>query len=340
MNKTTIIAEAGVNHNGDINLAKKLIDIASDSGADFIKFQSFKAEKISAENAKKADYQIENSINKKETQFEMLKRLELSEKEHLELIKYSKKKKINFFSTAFDVDGLVYLDSLNFNFFKIPSGEINNYVYLKKLSEIGKPVILSTGMANLEEIKAAIQVLISKKLSKKDIIILHCNTAYPTPHDDVNLKAMLTIKNEFGIDVGYSDHTLGIEVPIAAVALGAKVIEKHFTISRKLNGPDHAASLEPQELKAMIDAIRNVEKAMSGSGIKEASPSEKKNINIARKSIHLFKDLSRGSIINESDIIPLRPGDGISPMDWNKVIGKIVVRDLKKFDKITWTDLI
>lgn len=194
-------------------------------------------------------------------------------------------------------------------------------------------------MANLKEINSAIQVLISEKLSKKDITILHCNTAYPTPYNDVNLKAMLTIKNEFDVDVGYSDHTLGIEVPIAAVALGAKVIEKHFTLSRKLNGPDHAASLEPHELKSMIDAIRNVEKAMSGNGIKEASPSEKKNINIARKSIHLFNDLSSGSIINESDIIPLRPGDGISPMDWNKVIGKRVVRDLKKFDKINWTDL-
>lgn len=340
MNKTIVIAEAGVNHNGDINLAKKLIDVASDSGADFIKFQTFKAEKISAYDAKKADYQVKNSINKKETQFEMLKRLELSEKSHLELIKYSKKKKINFFSTAFDLDGIDYLDSLNFNFFKIPSGEINNFIYLKKLSKIGKPVIISTGMANLKEINAAIQVLMSEKLSKKDITILHCNTAYPTPYNDVNLKAMLTIKNEFDIDVGYSDHTLGIEVPIAAVALGAKVIEKHFTLSRKLNGPDHAASLEPHELKSMIDAIRNVEKAMSGNGIKEASHSEKKNINIARKSIHLSNDLSSGSIINESDIIPLRPGDGISPMDWNKVIGKRVVRDLKKFDKINWTDLL
>ena len=226
------------------------------------------------------------------------------------------------------------------NFFKIPSGEINNFIYLKKLSKIGKPVILSTGMANLKEINSAIQVLISDKLSKKDITILHCNTAYPTPYNDVNLKAMLTIKNEFDVDVGYSDHTLGIEVPIAAVALGAKVIEKHFTISRKLNGPDHAASLEPHELKSMIQAIRNIEKAMSGNGIKEASPSEKKNIDIARKSIHLLKDLSRGSVINESDIIPLRPGDGISPMNWNKVIGKTLVRDLKKFDKVTWTDLL
>ena len=319
--KTIIIAEAGVNHNGDINLAKKLIDVAVDSGADFVKFQTFKAKNISSKYAKKADYQAVNSINKKENQYEMLKRLELSEKAHIELIKYCKKKKIKFFSTAFDVEGIEYLNSLNFDFFKIPSGEITNYPYLKKLSEIGKPVILSTGMSNLKEIKEALEVLISEKLSKKDITILHCNTAYPTPYEDVNLKAMLTIKNQFNIDVGYSDHTLGVEVPIAAVAMGAKVIEKHFTLSRKLVGPDHSASLEPSELKAMIISIRNIEKALIGDGFKEPSKSELKNISIARKSIVAKKKILKGEIFNENNLTIKRPGNGISPMLWDKIIG-------------------
>ncbi len=340
MNKTIIIAEAGVNHNGDITLAKKLIDAAANAGVDFVKFQTFKANKIVSPNAKMADYQLSNKSEEDESQLKMLKKLELSDTDHQELISYCQKKNIKFFSTAFDVDGLSYLSSLGFDIFKIPSGELTNFPYLKAIAQTKKPVILSTGMANLDEIGVAITVLITNGTKKEHLTVLHCNTEYPTPMCDVNLKAMLTIKKEFDVQIGYSDHTLGIEVPIAAVALGASVIEKHFTLDRNLKGPDHKASLEPKELKDMVDAIRNIEKAISGNGLKEPSPSEKKNIYIARKSIHLSKDLSSGSAITELDIIPLRPGDGISAMNWDKVIGKTVVRDLKKFDKITWTDLL
>ena len=340
MNKTLIIAEAGVNHNGDITLAKKLIDAAANAGVDFVKFQTFKANKIVSPNAKKADYQLSSAGKEDESQLKMLKKLELSDTDHQELISYCQKKNIKFFSTAFDVDGISYLSSLGFDIFKIPSGELTNFPYLKAIAQTKKPVILSTGMANLDEIGVAITVLITNGTKKEYLTVLHCNTEYPTPMCDVNLKAMLTIKKEFDVQIGYSDHTLGIEVPIAAVALGATVIEKHFTLDRNLKGPDHKASLEPKELKDMVDAIRNIEKAISGNGLKEPSPSEKKNIYIARKSIHLSKDLSSGSAITELDIIPLRPGDGISPMNWDKVIGKTVVRDLKKFDKITWTDLL
>ncbi len=339
MNKTLIIAEAGVNHNGDINLAKKLIDAAAVAGVDFVKFQTFKANKIVSPNAKKADYQLKNAGKEGESQFKMLKKLELSDTDHQVLISYCQKKNIKFFSTAFDVDGISYLSSLGFNLFKIPSGELTNYPYLKAVAQTKKPVILSTGMANLDEIRVAIDVLINNGTKKEQLTVLHCNTEYPTPMPDVNLKAMLTIKKAFDVSIGYSDHTLGIEVPIAAVALGATVIEKHFTLDRNLKGPDHKASLEPKDLKDMVDAIRNIEKAISGNGLKQPSPSEKKNIHLARKSIHLSKDLSLGSVITESDIIPLRPGDGISTMNWEEVIGKTVIRDLKKFDKIIWTDL-
>ncbi|MDA9106954.1 N-acetylneuraminate synthase [Flavobacteriaceae bacterium] len=339
MNKTLIIAEAGVNHNGDIDLAKKLIDSAVLAGVDFVKFQTFKANKIVSPNAKKADYQLKNAGKEDESQFKMLKKLELSDTDHQVLISYCQKKNIKFFSTAFDVDGISYLSSLGFDLFKIPSGELTNYPYLKAVAQTKKPVILSTGMANLDEIRVAIDVLITNGTKKEQLTVLHCNSEYPTPMPDVNLKAMLTIKKAFDVSIGYSDHTLGIEVPIAAVALGATVIEKHFTLDRNLKGPDHKASLEPKELKDMVDAIRNIEKAISGNGLKEPSPSEKKNIHIARKSIHLSKDLSLGSVITELDIIPLRPGDGISTMNWDEVIGKTVIRDLKKFDKIIWTDL-
>jgi len=340
MNKTLIIAEAGVNHNGDIDLAKKLIDAAADAGVNLVKFQTFRANKIVSPNAKKADYQLNNAGKENDSQFKMLKKLELSDTDHQELISYCKKKSVKFFSTAFDVDGISYLSSLGFDLFKIPSGELTNFPYLKAIAKTKKPVILSTGMSNLDEIRAAITVLITNGTKKEQLTVLHCNTEYPTSMSDVNLKAMLAIKNAFDVKIGYSDHTLGIEVPIAAVALGATVIEKHYTLDRNLKGPDHKASLEPNELRAMVDAIRNIEKAISGNGLKEVSLSEKKNIHIARKSIHLLKDLSSGSVITELDIIPLRPGDGISPMNWNKVIGKRVVRDLKKFDKITWTDLL
>lgn len=339
MNKTIIIAEAGVNHNGDIETAKRLIDVASDAGVDYVKFQTFKAEKLVSPSAQKAKYQIENDTSKDDSQLKMLKKLELSDNDHKELISYCKSKNISFFSTAFDEEGISYLSSLNFDMFKIPSGELTNYPYLKAIAKTGLPVILSTGMANLDEIEKSINVLVSFGTKKREITVLHCNTEYPTPMIDVNLKAMLTIKEKLGVSIGYSDHTLGLEVPIAAVALGAKIIEKHFTLDRSLKGPDHKASLEPNELKEMVIAIRNIEMAISGNGLKVASLSEKKNIHIARKSIHLSKDLKSGSIINEKDIISLRPGDGICAMNWENVIGKQVNKDLKKFTKLTLTDL-
>ena len=339
MNKTIIIAEAGVNHNGDIETAKRLIDVASEAGVDYVKFQTFKAERLVSPSAQKAKYQIKNDTSNDDSQLNMLKKLELSDSDHKELISYCKSKNINFFSTAFDDEGISYLSSLNFDMFKIPSGELTNYPYLKAIAKTGLPVILSTGMANLDEIEKSINVLVSYGTKKSEITVLHCNTEYPTPMIDVNLKAMLTIKEKLGVSIGYSDHTLGLEVPIAAVALGAKIIEKHFTLDRSLKGPDHKASLEPNELKEMVIAIRNIEMAISGNGLKEASLSEKKNIHIARKSIHLSKDLKSGSIINEQDIISLRPGDGICTMNWENIIGKQVNKDLKKFTKLTLTDL-
>ena len=339
MNKTIIIAEAGVNHNGDIETAKKLIDVASDAGVDYVKFQSFKADKLVSPEAIKADYQIKNIGHNEDSQYQMLKQLELSSEDHKELISYCNSKKINFFSTAFDEEGISYLSSLNFDMFKVPSGELTNYPYLRAIGKTNLPVFLSTGMANLDEIEKAINVLISNGTIKSEITVLHCNTEYPTPMMDVNLKAMLTIREKLGVSIGYSDHTLGIEVPIAAVALGAQVIEKHFTLDRNMKGPDHSASLEPHELKEMVKSIRNIQKAITGNSIKEASISEKKNIYIARKSIHLSKDLKSGSIITEKNIIALRPGDGICPMNWDKVIGLKVNRDLKKFTKLTWENL-
>ena len=300
MNKVIIIAEAGVNHNGDIQTAKKLIDVAAEAGADYVKFQSFKADKLVSPSAKKASYQIKNTKKQNDNfQYLMLKELELSIEDHYQLIQYCNSKKIKFLSTAFDVDGLFFLASLNLGILKIPSGELTNYPYLKAVAKTNHDVILSTGMANLDEIRKSIQVLINNGLNKDRISVLHCNTEYPTPMIDVNLKAMLTIKEKLGVSIGYSDHTLGVEVPIAAVALGAKVIEKHFTLDRNLDGPDHKASLEPHELVKMVKSIRNIEKAISGNGIKEASLSEIKNKIIARKSIHLSKDLSAGSIITE-----------------------------------------
>ena len=269
----------------------------------------------------------------------MLKQLELSSEDHIELISYCNSKKINFFSTAFDIDGISYLSSLNLNVFKIPSGELTNFPYLREIAKTRLPIILSTGMANIGEIEKAINVLISNGTKKSDITVMHCNTEYPTPMMDVNLKAMLTIKEKLGVSIGYSDHTLGIEVAIAAVAMGAEVIEKHFTLDRNMNGPDHRASLEPHELKEMVKSIRNIQKAISGNGIKEASDSEKKNIFIVRKSIHLSKDLKSGSIITEKNIITLRPGDGICPMNWKNVIGLKINRDLNKFTKLTWEHL-
>jgi N,N'-diacetyllegionaminate synthase len=339
MSKVIIIAEAGVNHNGDIELAKKLIDVAVEASVDYVKFQTFKAETIVSPSAKKAAYQSKNIGDGDDSQFQMLKNLELSHEDHLSLIDYCNQKSIKFFSTAFDVDGINYLDNLGLDQFKIPSGEMTNYPYLRAIAQKNKPIILSTGMGALGEIEEALKVLLEFGAKRKDITILHCNTEYPTPMEDVNLKAMLTIGQAFGVKIGYSDHTLGIEVPTAAVALGATVIEKHFTLSRNLKGPDHKASLEPEELKAMVKAIRNIEKAIGGNGRKEPSKSEFKNVSIARKSIHLSKNLRAGAIINEEDILALRPGDGISAMQWNNVIGKTLQSDKVEFDKLTWGDL-
>ena len=336
---TLIIAEAGVNHNGDLNMAKSLIDAAVDAGVDLVKFQTFKADDLVSKEAKQAAYQKKNLVSNDDSQYQMLKQLELSHEDHGELIRYCKEKGIEFFSTAFDVKGLEYLNSLGFPRFKVPSGEITNYPYLKKLVEFGKPVILSTGMADLQEIQEALAVL-EAGVKHEDITVLHCNTEYPTPMQDVNLKAMFTIQSALKVNIGYSDHTLGIEVPIAAVALGATVIEKHFTLDRNLPGPDHKASLEPDELKVMVKAIRNIEKAIAGNGKKEASPSEVKNKSVARKSIHLAVAKMRGQVLVESDLIALRPGDGITPMQWNQIIGRKVAKDLPEYHKLELSDLV
>ena len=336
MKKTIIIAEAGVNHNGDILIAKKLIDAASNAKADYVKFQSFKADKLVSPIAKKCEYQSKNIGDNDDFQFNMLKKLELSDEDHIELISYCKKKDIKFLSTAFDTDGVKYLDELDLDLFKIPSGEITNFPYLRAIAQTGKPVILSTGMSTIKEISDALDVFKKHGLDSKDITILHCNTEYPTPMNDVNLKAMLTIGDKFKVNVGYSDHTLGIEVPIAAVAMGASVIEKHFTLDSTLPGPDHAASLEPGELKVMVKSIRNIEAAISGNGLKKPSESEMKNIAIVRKSIHVLKSMKAGDIISEDDIFALRPGGGISPMKWNEVIGKSLVKDIEAYDILNW----
>ncbi len=330
MNKVLIIAEAGVNHNGSMENALKLIDAAVEAGVDYVKFQTFKAEKLVSKNAKKADYQIENTQNGNETQFEMLKKLELSHEDHSKLIAYCNEKNIHFFSTAFDLDSLEYLKEIGLDLVKIPSGEITNLPYLRRAAQLFKKVILSTGMCTMEDINAAINVFTQEGILKDDITILHCNTEYPTPMNDVNLKAMISIQQEFGTKIGYSDHTLGIEVPIAAVALGASVIEKHFTLDNTMEGPDHAASLEPNQLKEMVKAIRNIEQAISGDGIKKPSESEIKNIEIARKSIVASAKILKGDIFTEENITVKRPGTGISPMKWDEVIGKIAVQDFNE----------
>lgn len=331
---TIIIAEAGVNHNGSMETAKRLIDAAAMAGVDYVKFQSFKADKLVCKSAKKADYQKLNLKDNNDSQFEMLKKLELSEEDHLELIDYCNKNGIKFLSTGFDTDSIDFLDQLDMPFFKIPSGEITNKPFLQHIARKGKPVIISTGMADITEIKDALEVLTNEGVAKTNITVLHCNTEYPTPMKDVNLKAMLHIQKEFDVNIGYSDHTLGIEVPIAAVALGATVIEKHFTLDRNLPGPDHPASLEPDELKAMVQAIRNIELALSGSGKKELSNSEKKNVNVARKSIVAAKLINKGDFFTAENLTMKRPGNGISPMQWDNIIGKKATRDFNKDDLI------
>jgi N,N'-diacetyllegionaminate synthase len=334
MGKVIIIAEAGVNHNGDINLAKKLIDVAVEAGVDYVKFQTFKSESLVSISAKKADYQIENTQDSTENQLQMLKKLELSHEEHVELMAYCRQKNISFFSTAFDLESLIYLKELGLTMVKIPSGEITNLPYLRKAAKLFSKVIISTGMSTLEDIENALNVFLSAGIKKEAIFILHCNTEYPTPMKDVNLLAMLTIKNKFNVEIGYSDHTLGIEVPTAAVALGATIIEKHFTLDRSLPGPDQLASLEPLELKAMVTSIRNIELAISGNGIKEPSSSEIKNMEIARKSIVAKTAINKGDIFSESNITTKRPGNGISPMQWDEVIGQVAQANFNEDDLI------
>ena len=314
-----IIAEAGVNHNGSIRLAKKLIDIASYSGADAVKFQTFKTENVLTKKAKKAEYQ-NKTTDASESQFNMIKKLELGMGAHKELIKYCENKNIIFLSTPFDIDSINMLSDLNVKFFKIPSGEVNNLPYLRHIGSLKKSIILSTGMSTLHEIKDALDILIDSGTPIKNITVLHANTMYPTPMKDVNLNAMLSIQKEFGVDVGYSDHTLGIEVDIAAVAMGASVIEKHFTLSKDMDGPDHIASLEPDELKNMVLAIRNIEKAL-GDGEKKASPSESVNLSVVRKSIVASKNIKKGDLLTEKNIAVKRPGNGINPMKWDDIIG-------------------
>jgi N,N'-diacetyllegionaminate synthase len=339
INRTLIIAEAGVNHNGSIDLAKKLIDAAAEAGVDYVKFQTFKAETLVSKNAKKAEYQVKNIGDNDDSQYAMLKKLELDQEMHKLLINYCKTKNIKFLSTAFDLESVDLLSDLGIDLFKIPSGEITNLPYLQKIGSLGKPVILSTGMANLGEIEAALEVLVNAGTAMENITVLHCNTEYPTPMQDVNLTAMLGIKEAFKVKVGYSDHTLGIEIPTAAVALGAVCIEKHFTLDKTMEGPDHKASLEPDELKAMVSAIRNIELAL-GDGVKKPSVSERKNLEVARKSIHVAKPIKRGTVITESMLIAKRPaGGGISPFDWYKVSGKVASVDMDLDHKISWRDI-
>lgn len=332
LNDVYIIAEAGVNHNGSIDLAKRLIDVAVQSGADAVKFQSFRADSLVCKTAEKAQYQkIATGID--QTQYEMLKKLELDFSGHVELINYCHRKKIQFLSTPFDCDSANMLDKFGMSIFKIPSGEITNLPYLRYIGRLKKEIILSTGMSDLKEVGDALGVLEAEGTPRSNITILHATTEYPCPIRDVNLNAMLTIKSMFGVKVGYSDHTSGIEVPIAAAALGACVIEKHFTLDRTMNGPDHKASLEPGELKAMVSAIRNIQQAL-GDGIKRPSPSELKNISIARKSIVAIRSIKKGELFCIENLGVKRPGHGISPMRWDELIGQSAWRDFEVDEQI------
>jgi len=324
-----IIAEAGVNHNGDVNLAKHLIDVAADAGADAVKFQTFKTEFLVSDFALKAEYQ-KITTDPTESQKAMIKQLELSYEDFRDLKFYCKKRKIMFLSSPFDIESAKFLKEIDMEIFKISSGEITNYLLLKEIGSYKKTVILSTGMAVLGEIEDALNILIEAGTSKENITVLHCNTEYPTPYEDVNLKAMLTIKEAFKVEVGYSDHTPGIEISIAAVAMGAKVIEKHFTIDKSLPGPDHRASLDPNELQMMIRSIRNIEKALAGNGIKKPSKSEIKNINIVRKTIVAAKEIKKGEVFTEENLTVKRAGSGLSPMRWKEVVGRIALRDYEK----------
>lgn len=330
MNKTYVIAEAGVNHNGDMNRAKEMIREAKKAGADAVKFQTYVTENLVSKQASKAEYQIKSTSNE-ETQFNMLKKLELSFEEFKGLSIYAKEIGIDFLSTPFDEDSIDFLSQLSMRFWKIPSGEITNKPYLIKLAKTKKPIILSTGMSTMEEISDALEVFDDYNLD--NIILLHCNTEYPTPYGDVNLAAMKTMKEKFNVQVGYSDHTEGIEVPVAAVALGAAVIEKHFTLDKTLPGPDHMASLEPNELTKMIKSIRNIQKAM-GDGVKMPSESEMKNITVARKSIVAKCHINKGEEFIEKNLAVKRPGNGISPMSWFDILGKKAIKDFEEDELI------
>ena len=330
--KVFIIAEAGVNHNGSIDLAKKLIDVASSAGVDAVKFQTFKAENLATKNAEKANYQ-KNTTDQKENQFSMLKKLELSKEMHLELINYSKNKNIKFLSSPFDHDSIELLKDLGLEVFKIPSGEITNLLYLRHIGKLNKKIILSTGMSNMDEVKNALDILVNSGTKKNNITILHANTEYPTPMEDVNLRAMVTIGEELNVGFGYSDHTLGIEVDIAAVAMGASCIEKHFTLDCNMEGPDHKASLEPDQLREMVKAIRNIELAL-GNGIKKPSKSELPNIQIVRKSIIAKTKIKKGDVLKENNLAVKRPGGGISPMKWDDVVGTKATKDYKEDELI------
>lgn len=330
-----IIAEAGVNHNGELENALKLIDAAAEAGADLVKFQTFKTELVVSAKAEMAEYQKAN-MNQDGSQWEMIKKLEIPLDWYPSLLKRCEEKGIRFFSTGFDNDSVDMLLQWNPGYIKIPSGEMTNLPFLRFIATKKVPVIMSTGMCTLHEVKDTLEVLLNGGLKREDIIVLHCNTEYPTPMEDVNLKAMLQIQNELGVRIGYSDHTLGIEAPLAAVALGAVCIEKHFTLSQDMEGPDHVASLNPNQLKAMVSGIRNVEKMMLGSGVKEPSHSESKNIAIARRSVHACRDLEEGTVIQSNDLIALRPGDGISPMYWDELIGKQLLRKVSEGEKLNW----
>lgn len=329
--KVFIIAEAGDNHNGDYNLALQLVDKAVEAGADCVKFQTFVTENVISKFGQKAEYQKENT-GSEESQFDMVKKLELSFEQFRSIQQYCKEKGIMFLSTPFDLESVDFLEEIGIPFWKIPSGEITNLPYLEKIASTGKDIILSTGMCTMDEIERALSVL--RKNGAGQITLLHCNTEYPTPMEDVNLHAMRKMEDVFQVPVGYSDHTAGIEVPIAAAALGASVIEKHFTLDKNMEGPDHKASLEPEELKQMVASIRNIEKAI-GSGEKKPSPSEKKNISIARKSIVAKRDIRKGEKLTEDNLSVKRPGDGISPMRWYEIVGTAAVKDFKEDELIT-----
>ena len=332
-NGIKIIAEAGVNHNGSMKLAEELIDAAAEAGADFVKFQSFRADGLVSKNAPKADYQ-NRTTDVTESQYDMIRRLELQVQDHERLISHCRSRGIGFLSSPFDHDSIDLLDRLGLDIFKVPSGDVTNLPYLRKLGALKKQVILSTGMADMKEVGDALQVLVSGGTPKSNITVLHCNTEYPTPFEDVNLRAMQAIKRTYDVNIGYSDHTTGIEIPLAAAALGASVIEKHFTLDRNMEGPDHKASLEPDELKQMVSGIRNVEKALGGE-TKKPSPSEAANIPVVRKSIVAATDIAKGDEFTEGNLAVKRPGSGLSPMLWDEVLGRKAEKDFMKDELIT-----